>query len=188
MPCPPKAFAVDRASTDAWLSHTNSPIRGHGPLSDPDPAPAPSAPPTVVDEVSLIASREELAATTERVAVATARLEKFLVTEQRTITVDVVREEVRLVYGRPPDTTVERVRAPSTTDHPVAGSTSDTVVLFAEGIEVTRRWVPIETVRLAVTTVTGTETVTGTVRAELIDTSVAPIGNPDGEPGAGRQS
>ncbi len=152
-------------------------------MSDHDPTPAPPAPPTVIDEVSLIASREQLAATTELVAVATARLEKFLVTEQRTISVDVIREEVRLVYDGPPAATVGE-RAAGAADYQAAGANSDTVVLFAEEIEVVRRWVPVEVARLAVTTVTDTETVTGTVRAEHIDTTIASIGDTAAEPGA----
>lgn len=123
-------------------------------------------------EVSLVRSREQLVAATQRVPVAVARLEKFVVTEQRTIVVDVAREDVRLVYDTPPPATGSASLAD---DHPHARA--DTVTLFAEEIEIVRRWVPVETARLAVTTVNGVETVTDTVDVEHIDTTIGRVGD-----------
>ncbi len=141
----------------------------HQPSDSPSPHPKSEE----VDEVSLIASREQFSVSTERVAVSIARLEKYVVTEQRTITIDVTREDVRIVYDTPTtlstDTSASRHTAGPDSPGP------DTVVLFAEQIEITRRWVPVETARLDLTTHTNTETVTDTVRTEHIDTTLEPI-------------
>ncbi len=139
-------------------------------MDDPNLQPRTHDGPTrrVVDQAELVAGRETLTATTERVGVATARLEKFLVTEQHVITIDVTREDVRLVHGPPPTGT-----GASTDDE--AHPTSDTVVLYAEEVEIVRHWVPVETARLAVTTVTTTKTVTDTVRTEHIDATLEPV-------------
>lgn len=143
----------------------------------PSPRPRPTAV-APVDEVSVVRSREQLSAVTQRVPVAVARLEKFVVTEQRTITVDVAREDVRLVYGPPPATdTVAGTASPAPPDKPRARA--DTVTLFAQEIEIIRRWVPVETARLAITTVSGVETVTDTVRSEHVDTTIEATAVPD---------
>jgi stress response protein YsnF len=51
-----------------------------------------------VDAIDTVLSAERLQVGRERVPTRIARLQKFIVTEQRTITVEVRHEEARLVY------------------------------------------------------------------------------------------
>lgn len=110
------------------------------------------------DVVSMVRSEERLSVATQWVPVRRARLEKFQVTETRTIEVPWVREEVRVVYepltGRPSD---------------VAGAgTPRPWVLMEERIVVTKEWVPAQTARLVVDRISDEQEVTGTVRKEQI--------------------
>jgi stress response protein YsnF len=114
-----------------------------------------------LDEVTVIRSEERLVPTTERVPVRRARLQRFVVTEQRTITVDVRHEEVRVVFDDvapgepvPVDVTVDA---------------TPPVLLREERLEVVRTVVPVERVRLVKERSTVEQTVSGTVRREEFD-------------------
>ena len=113
------------------------------------------------DAVEVVRSEERLRPAVERVPVRVARLEKFIVTERRTITVDVRHEEVRLVYDDLPPG-VDTSGLPSTTGPLPA------VVLSEERVEVRKVVVPVERARLVVDRVTEQQEVTGVVRAERI--------------------
>jgi uncharacterized protein (TIGR02271 family) len=108
-------------------------------------------------------SEERLRVSTRSEPAEKVRLRKYLVTEERQITVPVTREEVRL----------ERV--PVTDDDPSeepAGEPAESggdVILHAEQPVVTTRSVPVERVRLGKETVVDEETVTRPVRREQID-------------------
>lgn len=111
-------------------------------------------------QVVMIRSEERLRARTEQVPARVARLEKFIVTEQRTITVDVRHEEVRLVYddlpsGRHVDQVVAPRRLPE-------------FVLSEERVEVRTVIVPVERVRLVVESVMEQREVAEAVRSERI--------------------
>ncbi len=104
-------------------------------------------------------SEERLRVGTRSEPAEKVRLRKYLVTEERQVTVPVTREEVRL----------ERV--PVTGDEP-AGEPADPagdVVLHAEEPVVSTRTVPVERVRLDKETVVNEETVNRPVRREQID-------------------
>ena len=100
-------------------------------------------------------SEERLVAGTVREPVTKVRLRKYLVTEQRQVTVPVTREEVRL----------EEV--PVTAPEPAEDTTD--VVLHAEQPVVTTETVPVERVRLTKQTVRDEQTVTAPVRREEIE-------------------
>ncbi|WP_166442291.1 YsnF/AvaK domain-containing protein [Nakamurella flava] len=121
----------------------------------PDGAPTPFA-----ERRDIVRSEERLAVTTVRVPTRRVRLEKYVVTETRTITVRVSHEEVRLVDVDPADDPAELA---------VSGSDADRwVTLSEERPVVTMQVVPVERVRLAVTSVVENRDVTGEVRRERI--------------------
>ncbi|MEP6560286.1 MAG: PRC and DUF2382 domain-containing protein [Nakamurella sp.] len=109
-------------------------------------------------------SEEQLRVSTERVESGRARLRKYVVTEQQTVTVPVSHEEVRL--EREPITDANR-------DDALAGGIiteeEHEVVLHAERPVVTTEAVPVERVRLSTETVTEQESVTGEVRKEQVE-------------------
>jgi uncharacterized protein (TIGR02271 family) len=109
-------------------------------------------------------SEERMAVGTEQVQTGTARLRKFIVTEQVTQTVPVSHEEVRVVHE--PITDANR-------DQALAGGElteeEHEVVLHAERPVVTTETVPVERVRLDTETVQSEQEVTGDVRKEQIE-------------------
>ncbi|TDS80681.1 uncharacterized protein (TIGR02271 family) [Amnibacterium kyonggiense] len=142
------------------------------PVAEPAPAPAsraqdgpaaPSAPPAdpVPEPGVMTASEERLHVETERVPRTRVRLRKVVVTEQRTLTVPVRREEYRLI------------REPIIDGEPVAGGAvgpeEQEVVLHEERIVLTTEVVPVERVRLVKEDVVEQREVTGEVRLERIE-------------------
>jgi uncharacterized protein (TIGR02271 family) len=127
--------------------------------TDPDDGAAHAAQPDY-----LVRSEEQLRIRTEKVIAGHARLEKFTVTETRTVTVEVTHEEVRLVH-RAPDGSVVDEPTP-------AGAAADSarwMVLSREEVVVSKRVVPFERVRLEVYPVVEQQQVTEQVRKEQID-------------------
>lgn len=112
---------------------------------------------------AMIRSEEVLRVATETVPYARARLQKVIVTERRTFTVDVRREEVRL--------TTEPLPAGSPVPAPVPGEHPEDIqiVLHEERVVVTTEIVPVERVRLVTFPVTGSMDITGDVRRDHID-------------------
>lgn len=110
---------------------------------------------------SVVRSEEQLNVSTERVQSGTARLRKYVVTEQETITVPVEREVVEIVRepvanARPGETQI--------------GEDSAEVTLHEDKVTAHKDTVPVERVGLDVNTVKDTETVSDNVRKEQIDT------------------
>ena len=115
----------------------------------------------------LIRSEEQLQVSTDRVLAGYARLEKFTVTETKTITVEVTREEVRLVHRD-----VDSSEPEQPTYASPAGTDADRwMVLSREEVVVTKQVVPVERVRLEVYPVAEQRQITEQVRKEQIDTA-----------------
>jgi uncharacterized protein (TIGR02271 family) len=110
-------------------------------------------------------SEERLRVGTERREAGRARLRKYVVTEQKTITVPVTREEVRL--EREPVTDANRGAALS---GPELTESEHEVVLTEERPVVEKETVPVERVRLSTDTVTDEAHVSEEVRHEEVDT------------------
>lgn len=123
------------------------------------------------DGVEIIRSEERLRVGTTRVPVRRARLERFEVTEMQTITVPVIREDVRIVY-EPVDS------AQVTSSFPVAPPRP--LVLTQERVVVTTERVPVELARLVVETVTEEQSVTEDVRIEQVTMASVPAAAPTG--------
>ncbi|RYY05902.1 MAG: DUF2382 domain-containing protein, partial [Alphaproteobacteria bacterium] len=94
--------------------------------------------------VDVIRHAEQLRAMTRSVPVERVRLKKVIVTEERTITVQVRREELRLEHE-----TLDPATATPTT----VGPSDLELILHGEQITITRTIVPIERVRLTRTQV-----------------------------------
>jgi len=110
-------------------------------------------------------SEEQLRVGTETQEKGRARLRKYVVTEQETVTVPVQREEVRI--EREPITDANRGEA---LDGPAISEEEHEVVLHEERPVVQKEAVPVERVRLDKETVTEQRQVTEEVRKEQIDT------------------
>jgi len=110
-------------------------------------------------------SEERLKVGTEQVQTGKARLRKYVVTEEQTVTVPVTREEVRL--EREPITDANRGDA---TAGPDISEEEHEVVLTQERVVVQKEAVPVERVKLAKETVTEDQHVTEQVRKEQIET------------------
>jgi uncharacterized protein (TIGR02271 family) len=109
-------------------------------------------------------SEEHLQVGTERVETGRARLHKYVVTEQETVTVPVSHEEVRVVTEPITDGNVG-----DALDGPDIGEEDHEVVLTGDRVVTDTEAVPVERVRLDTTTVTEQETVSGEVRKERIE-------------------
>ncbi|MCU1635386.1 MAG: photosystem reaction center subunit [Cryobacterium sp.] len=109
-------------------------------------------------------SEEQLRVGTERVETGRARLRKYVVTDEETVTVPVTREEVRL--EREPITDGNADEALS---GPAISEAEHEVVLTEERPVVEKDTVPVERVRLDTDTITDEEQITEDVRKERID-------------------
>jgi uncharacterized protein (TIGR02271 family) len=109
-------------------------------------------------------SEEHLVAGTRTEQAGTARLRKYVVTEQQRVDVPVTREEVRLEREPITDANVGNAL-----DGPAISEEEHEVTLHAERPVVTTEAVPVERVRLGKETVTDQETVSGEVRKEQIE-------------------
>lgn len=117
-----------------------------------------------VSDGSLIRSEEHLRVSTVPARARRVRLEKYVVTETRTITVQVSREQVRLVDIDLDDDLTDESGTTSNND-----DSGRWLTLSEERVAITTEVVPVERVRLAVYGVTEQRDVTDTVRREQIE-------------------
>ena len=142
-------------------------------------------------EPSVIRSEEQLRVNTHSKAVRRARLEKFQVTDMKTIEVPVLREDVRIVYDDIDGDTGGGAGSERGSGSAAAGSVASdrmrsepsdrepaSVVLYGERIVVTREWVPLETVHLDVETITEEQQFSDQVRREEIAVDSEPAFSP----------
>jgi uncharacterized protein (TIGR02271 family) len=109
-------------------------------------------------------SEERLRVGTEKVQTGRARLRKYVVTEQQSVTVPVSHEEVRLEREPITDANVgDALSGPDISEE------EHEVVLTEERPVIAKETVPVERVRLDTETVTENEQVTGEVRKEEIE-------------------
>ncbi len=116
------------------------------------------------DDKTMTRSEERLVAGTRTEQAGTARLRKYVVTEQQQVTVPVSHEEVRL--EREP---ITDANAGDAYDGAQISEAEHEITLRAERPVVTTETVPVERVRLGKETVQDQETVSGKVRKEQID-------------------
>ncbi len=169
-----------RAESDTWTgvpSSGTSDVAGTYDVSEP------------VQDDAMTRSEEQVRVGTERIQTGRARLRRYTVTEMRTITVPVTREEVRVEYE--PVSGTEPLSSSSSpsigggasgsserlgTDAPDLGDVGtvgdEGMVLYEERVTVHKEVVPVERVRLTKETVAGEEIVDVDVRSERIETDV----------------
>ena len=109
----------------------------------------------------LTRSEEQLTVDTQRVEAGRARMRKFVVTEQQTVTVPVSHDEVRIVR--------EPLQPGEFTDEVTIGEDVIEVLLMQDKVLVDKEVVGVEKVKLATQTVTEQQQVTGEVRKEQIE-------------------
>nr|WP_231126817.1 DUF2382 domain-containing protein [Motilibacter aurantiacus] len=125
---------------------------------------------TGTSDEAMTRSEERLVTGVETVVGSRARVEKYVVTETETVTVQVRREMVRLV-SEPVDD-ADALRAPA--DGTEFSPREQVLVLYAERPVVTLETVPVEQVRVVVETETAEATVSAPVRKERIDLRTEP--------------
>lgn len=91
------------------------------------------------------------------------RLERYVVSEERVVTVSLRHEEIRMVREPVGDSSSR------STPQEMAAAPDRVIVLREERPVVSVEVVPVERVWLDVTTVTGTETIDAALRSEHID-------------------
>lgn len=114
------------------------------------------------DDQGMVRSEERLAVNKQNEEVGHARLHKYVVTEEQTVTVPTTHEEVRI--EREPITDRSQVGRAD------IGEQEAEVTLHEERVTVQKETVPVERVRLAVDEVQDEQTVSETVRKERIET------------------
>lgn len=143
--------------------------------------PTPENPIAPGQERELVLSQERLAVSTVPVVRRRVRLEKYVVTETRTVTVQVRREEVRLVEVDPAG---DPAGQSATADRPAPGS-DRWLILSEERPVVTLQVVPVERVRLSVISMTEDQDVTENVHREDITIDSGTGTTPTAEPPSG---
>ena len=113
---------------------------------------------------SVVRSEERLHVDTRTEQTGRARLRKYVVTEEQSVTVPVTHEEVRVV--REPINDADATAS--------IGEAEAEVVLHADRLVTGKETVPVERVSLAVNEVQNEETVVDSVRKERIDTEGVP--------------
>jgi uncharacterized protein (TIGR02271 family) len=124
------------------------PAEDHNAGRSPDPG-----------QVAVTRSEEHLSVRTIRTPTERVRIRKVIITEERTVTIPVRREEV-LIEREPlaPGTSGSSVAA-----HPI------TIILHAEEPVISTRVIPVERVHVLVDTITQMTSVTDNVRAERVE-------------------
>ena len=109
----------------------------------------------------LTRSEEQLRVGTQKVEAGRARLRKFVVTEQQTVTVPVRHDEVKIVR--------EPLKPGESVDGATIGEDAIEVTLMQDQVKVDKQVVGVEKVKLATETVTEQQQVTDAVRKEQIE-------------------
>ncbi len=126
----------------------------------------------------MVRSEERLAVATERIAATRARLVKYVVTEEVTITVPIRREEIRVeeVPLDAPDVPGESLTDRDGPGAPVpsGGDLPNEIILHTERPVVNVEVVPVERVRLRTEVVEGQERITEQVQREQIAVDESP--------------
>jgi uncharacterized protein (TIGR02271 family) len=133
-------------------------------MSDPGTRPAGE------ERITVIRSEERLDVTTAWTPTERLRVRKVVVTEERTVTVTLRREE--LVIEREPLDPVHLDGA----EGPSSGATPEsiTLVLHAEEPVLTTRVVPVERVHVMIDRIVAMQSTTETMRKERVDVRTVP--------------
>jgi uncharacterized protein (TIGR02271 family) len=114
-----------------------------------------------------VRTEERLRVLTDTVVTGRVRVRKYLVTEERTFTVEVTREEISVEHEEVPP--AERTTLPPDAPDGPLGDQVLELIRHEERVMVTKEVVPVERVRIVRRVVTEPETVRGVVRREVLD-------------------
>lgn len=126
---------------------------------------------------AVVRHEERMRIGTEVVRTGRLRVRRRVVTEERTITVPVVREEIEIDYDEvPPGALVADPGA-------VLSDEVHEIVLHEERVVVTKELVPVERVRLVRSVVPGTQVVDTPLRREVVGVQEEVVREPAGAAG-----
>lgn len=128
---------------------------------------------------AVVRHEERMRIGTEVVRTGRLRVRRRVVTEERTITVPVVREEIEIDYDEVPAGAL--VAEPGV----VLSDEVHEIVLHEERVVVTKELVPVERVRLVRRVVPGTQVVDTPLRREVVGVQEEVVREPVGPAGAG---
>ena len=126
---------------------------------------------------AVVRHEERMRIGTEVVRTGRLRVRRRVVTEERTITVPVVREEIEIDYDEVPAGAL--VAEPGV----VLSDEVHEIVLHEERVVVTKELVPVERVRLVRRVVPGTQVVGTPLRREVVGVQEEVVREPVGAPG-----
>lgn len=173
-PIAPASRTLNEADLTAAIDYY---LAADGPGGSTDPTADPKASTDAQsggEDLVVVRSEEQLRASTETIPVQRLRLRKYVVTEERTITVRLRREEFRI--DQEPITDPAAGTPPPGADDPIdtlLGPGDDReaeIVLYAEQPVITTEVVPVERIRVSKYLVTDDQPVSGTVAREVIET------------------
>ncbi len=122
------------------------------------------------EDLVITRSEEQLRTTTETVVVRRLRLRKYIVTEERTITVQLRREEFRIEEVPATDPVAPASAGRGRGDTYLSGEDHEaTMVLYAERPLISTEVVPVERIHLSKYLVTDTQVVAATLGHEVVE-------------------
>ena len=144
--------------------------------SEPDSTAGEGGADATTRSAGMTLSQEQLRVGVHLAPLGVARLERYWVTETRTITVEVACQRVRLVFEQldGQGSTVEDPPATAAAGDETAGTLSPWLVLTEEQPVVTKTLVPVERVRLGTYWVTEQKQITESVQVERADLDTDP--------------
>lgn len=133
------------------------------------------------EQIEIVRSEERLRVQAERIPIERVRIERYIVTEQQTFTVEVSHEEIRVIREPIADTDLSdeagsSLRAAAAADPRPADGSDLVITLSREEIEFTKRIVPDEVVRVRTTRVAEEQQITTNLSREELD-----LASPEGE-------
>jgi len=172
-PIAPRTPTLGEAELSAAIAHYHHSAAGQGDATD-QAGDTPAVPrETDGADVVIIRSEEQLRTGVEAVPVRRVRLRKYIVTEERTITVQLRHEEFRIEQEPigDPDTATVPPGEPSEVDvHLGPGDDRDvTMLLYAERPVISTEVVPVERIRVSKYVVSDEQTVSAAVRREVVE-------------------
>ncbi len=178
-PTAPTTETLSEVDLRDAIQHYDSAAAGPGDAADrADDTPATAEGETDGADLVIIRSEEQLRIETDAVPVRRVQLRKYIVTEERTVTVQLRHEEVRIEQEPIPDPGTGTVAPgdPGEVDvHLGPGDDRDvTMLLYAERPLISTEVVPVERIRVSKYVVSDEETVTAGVRREVVEQAEDP--------------
>ncbi len=159
-PIAPTTPTLSGADLNAAIGHYHPPAAGRGDASDGE-------------DLVIIRSEEQLRVEADAVPVRRVRLRKYIVTEERTITVQLRHEEFRIEQEPILDPGTGTVAPGDTGEVDVHLGPGDdrevTMLLYAERPLISTEVVPVERIRVSKYVVSDEQTVSAAVRREVVE-------------------